>query len=318
MPPSAPSRILVIKLSALGDFVLSIGSFQSIRAHHPDARITLLTTAPLVRLAEALDCFDEVWVDTRPTWRDPGGWLALAQRLRRGRFDRVYDLQRSQRTATYFNLAGRPEWVGVARGCTHRYVPPRDRILHISERETAQLALAGIPSVPLPDLSPIATDVGRFGLPPAYALLVPGSAPHRPGKRWPAPCFATLAGALVQRGLTPVLLGTAAEERDNAAIAAECTKTRDLTGQTELEDLVALGRDAVLAVGNDTGPMHLIAAAGCPSLVLFSAESEPAKAAPRGACVAVLRVAALRDLPAARVLAALDPWLDRPTPADRA
>lgn len=318
MPSTAPSRILVIKLSALGDFVLSIGSFQAIRSHHPEARITLLTTAPFVSLAESLGCFDEVWIDRRPRWRDPGEWLALARRLRRGRFDRVYDLQRSQRSAEYFHLAGRPEWVGVVRGAKYRYVPPRDRVLHITERETAQLALAGIPTVPLPDLSPVEADVARFGLPLPYALLVPGSAPHRPAKRWPAPCFAALANVLARRRLTPVLLGTAAEERENAKIAAACPQAHDLTGRTELQELVALGRGATLAVGNDTGPMHLIAAAGCPSLALFSAESDPAKAAPRGASVAVLREAALRDLPVERVVAALNPWLNRPTSAERA
>ena len=56
-------RILVIKLSALGDFVLSIASFQAIRAHHPNATITLLTTAPYRRLAKKSGCFDDIWLD---------------------------------------------------------------------------------------------------------------------------------------------------------------------------------------------------------------------------------------------------------------
>ena len=66
MATVTPSRILVIKLSAFGDFVLSIASFQAIRAHHPDAAITLLTTAPYRRMAEASGCFDSVWIDPRP------------------------------------------------------------------------------------------------------------------------------------------------------------------------------------------------------------------------------------------------------------
>ena len=53
-PP--PQNILVIKLSALGDVVLSIGAFQAIRAHHARARIALLTTKPFARLAEASGC----------------------------------------------------------------------------------------------------------------------------------------------------------------------------------------------------------------------------------------------------------------------
>ena len=61
-----------------------------------------------------------------------------------------------------------------------------------------------------------------------------------------------------------------------------------------------------MAVGNDTGPMHLIAAAGCPCLVLYSAESDPARTAPRGPKVAILHEESLQNLGLDRVLAALD------------
>ncbi len=80
---SPPQNILVIKLSALGDVVLSIGAFQAIRAHHPRAQIALLTTTPFARLAVASGCFDAVCIDERPPIRRPGRWLALARRLRR-------------------------------------------------------------------------------------------------------------------------------------------------------------------------------------------------------------------------------------------
>lgn len=299
-------NILVIKLSALGDFVLSIGAFQAIRAHHPDARMTLLTTRPFRRLAEATGCFDEVWIDDRPPiWR-PDRWLALARRLRRARFDRVYDLQRSERSGWYFRLAGRPEWVGAVAGCSHRYRAPRGPARHIAEREAAQLALAGVGPIAPPDLSFLDADLERFALRTPYALLAPGSAPHRPAKRWPVECFAALARELAARGMTPVLLGTEAEAGALAEIARACPEARDLCGETGFAEIAALARGARLAVGNDTGPMHLIAAAGCPSLVLYSADSDPARTAPRGPKVAILRERSLADLKLDRVLAALD------------
>jgi ADP-heptose:LPS heptosyltransferase len=299
-------NILVIKLSALGDVVLSIGAFQAIRAHHAQARITLLTTKPFQRLAEASGCFDEVWIDERAPIRRPDRWLALGRRLRRARFDRVYDLQRSERSAGYFYLAGRPQWVGTVAGCSHRYTPPRGRSLHIAEREAAQLAQAGIAPIEASDLSFLEADVGRFQLTAPYALLVPGAAPHRPAKRWPAARFAALARELAGRGVTPVLLGTGTEARALAEIAAACPEARDLCGQTGLAELATLARGAAFAVGNDTGPMHLIAAAGCPCLVLYSAESDPARTAPRGKKVEILQEASLADLDLGRVLAALD------------
>ena len=70
-----------------------------------------------------------------------------------------------------------------------------------------------------------------------------------------------------------------------------------------------MARVALAAVGNDTGPMHLIAAGGCPSLVLFSHESDPSLCAPRGK-VTVLRRASLTELGEADVEAALARLLD--------
>ena len=308
MNASRPQNILVIRLSALGDVILSIGAFQAIRKHHSEARITLLTTRPFVSLGKASGCFNEVWIDERPPIRRVGAWLALGRRLRKARFDRIYDLQNSERTSWYFRLAGKPEWVGTVAGCSHRYKMPRDRALHIVEREAAQLARAGIAPIEPPDLSFLGADVGRFALTPPYALLVPGSSPHRPSKRWPAERFATLARELAGSGITPVLLGTKAEARELAEIAAGCPEARNLCGETRLQELATLARGAALAVGNDTGPMHLIAAVGCPCLVLYSAESDPVKTAPRGAQVMVLREDSLADLGLEQVLSTLKPF----------
>jgi ADP-heptose:LPS heptosyltransferase len=85
-------------------------------------------------------------------------------------------------------------------------------------------------------------------------------------------------------------------------IVAEAPGARDLSGETGLEDLVALGRGAALSVGNDTGPMHLLAVAGSPAIVLFSDASDPALCAPRGPRVEILRVPSLAALPPAAVL----------------
>jgi ADP-heptose:LPS heptosyltransferase len=306
MSPGGPQRILVIKLSALGDFVMSIGAFQAIRRHHGGAEIVLLTTGPYGALAEASGCFDEIWLDERPGPFDFRGWGALARRLRQARFARVYDLQRSERTAWYFRLlaGAKPEWVGVVAGCSHRYQPPPDRALHIVERQATQLAVAGIQTVAPPDLGFLQADVGRFGLPGTTALLVPGGAPHRPAKRWPAERFAGLARSLTVRGVIPVLIGGAAEREIMTVITAACPEAQNLCGKTDLAEIVSLARRARIAVGNDTGPMHLIAAAGCPVISLFSAESDPAKVAPRGPSVKLLARATLADLPIDEVLAA--------------
>ena len=78
--PAAP--ILVIKLGALGDIVLATGPFAAIRAHHPGARVTLLTTKPYAAWLGSAPYFDDIWIDPRPSALDLRGWLRLRQQLR--------------------------------------------------------------------------------------------------------------------------------------------------------------------------------------------------------------------------------------------
>jgi len=301
-------RILVIKLGAMGDVVQALGPMAAIRRHHPEAHITVLTTAPYETLLRASAYFDEVWLDTKPIWTQPGAWLALRARLRSAGFHRVYDLQTSKRSCLYYQLywpGPYPEWSGIARGCSHPHATPDRNHMHTADRQADQLFAAGITQTSPPDLFWADSDTRRFDLTEPICLIVPGGAPHRLKKRWPADHYAALATALADRGVTPVLLGTNNEVDLLSSIAHACPAARNLCGETTFLDLAALARRAAGAVGNDTGPMHLLVAAGCPSTVLFSTDSDPALCAPRGHAVTILRRADLHTLPVSEVLAAV-------------
>ena len=301
-------RILVIKLGALGDFVQAMGPAAAIRAHHADATITLLTTAPFAELARRAPYFDEVWIDERPGLLAPRGIAALRRRLRQAGFTRVYDLQTSSRSSSYFYLIGpgaRPQWSGIARGASHPHDNQRRNFMHTIDRQADQLRRAGIATVPPPELSWAASDIARFSLPERIVVLVPGGAAHRPAKRWPVDHYGALAAAIAAREATPVVIGGPQEMALASAILSCCPTAHDLTGQTSFGDIVALGRVALRAVGNDTGPMHLLAAAGCKATVLYSGASDPALTAPRGADIIVLQRSNLADLAVAEVAATL-------------
>ena len=293
---TAPRRILVIRHGALGDFVLSTGPFRAIRAHHLADQVTLLTTAPFEKLAVTSGLFNHVWTDPRPSAFAPRKWWALGRRLRAGGFSRVYDLQTSRRSSFYFRLFGppKPEWSGIAPSASHQHTNPRRTSMHTLERQREQLAVAGISHVPPPNLDWVTADLAKFALRPPYALLVPGGSGHRPQKRWPAAHYADLAGRLSAAGLRPVVLGTSAEQALGQEIAG--SSGLDLTGQTDLADIAELARGAKVAVGNDTGPMHMAAAAGCRSVVLFSNASDPALCAPRGDHVLAIQISTLAEL----------------------
>jgi ADP-heptose:LPS heptosyltransferase len=306
---AAPSeRVLIIKLGALGDFVQAMGPVAAIRRHHADAEITLLTRPGLADLAEACPHVDRVWYDEQPGLLQPGAWLRLRQRLREAGFRRVYDLQTSDRSSQYFHLMApgkRPEWSGIARFASHPHDnPARDR-MHTLDRQADQLRAAGITDVLPADLSWAAADIGRLALDGPIVLLVPGGSAHRPEKRWPTPRYAALAQLIAARGVIPVVLGGEEEQPLGASIASSCAAARDLTGRTSLREIAGLGGRAVRAIGNDTGPMHLIVAAGSAATVLYSAASDPGLTAPRGRDVVVLRRERLEDLPLDEVAATL-------------
>ena len=308
MASSVAHRVLIIKLGALGDFVQALGPMAAIRRHHLDAHITLLTTKPYADFASASNVIDDIWLDTRPSWQQLGSWLTLRRRLRQAQFNWVYDLQTSDRSGFYYRLmwpGPYPNWSGIAAGCSRPHRNPNRDLMHTTDRQREQLQMAGIDDVPAPDLSWAQTDLSGFGLSLSYALLVPGGAGHRLAKRWPAASYGALAQWLVEHSIQPVLLGTTLEHDVLDEICSLCPDVLDLRDSTNFLAIPALARGAVCAIGNDTGPMHLISTAGCPTVVLYSYDSDPALCAQRGPAVTILRQNVLANLSQATVIDAL-------------
>ncbi len=314
MPRRTVEKILVIKLSALGDFVLALAAMKKIRQAHPKAHISLLTTPPFEGLAKASPYFNAVFTDGRPEGFPQ--WMALRRRLRAAAYTRVYDLQTSAHSNRIFQVLRphAPAWSGVAFGCSLPHKNPLRNQMHTLERQADQLMYAGIwpdaptepGTAPPPDLSWVLA--GAPGERPAaggvkpkpYVMFVPGGSAHRPEKRWPVEKYGELARILYSRGLDIVIIGGPQEAALAQAIQRQVPRSRDLTGRTDFARIAVLGAKAALAIGNDTGPLHLAAAAGAPTVVLFSSASDPALSAPRGK-VAVLQAEKLSELAVAKV-----------------
>ena len=302
-------KVLVIKLSALGDFVLALAAMKKIREAHKRAHITLLTTPQFEGLAKASPYFNAVETDGKP--QGPGQWLALRGRIKRAKYDRVYDLQTSAASSRIFQLLRPipPEWSGIALGCALPHKNPRRNSMHTLERHADQLKYAGIwpdaptepGAAPPPDLSwvlrkaPQERPVAGGVMAKPYVLLSPGGSAHRLEKRWPPERFGELGKLLYDRGFDIVILGGPQESAIARQIQRYVGKARDLTGRTDFARVAILGAKAALVVGNDTGPLHLAAATGAPTIVLFSGASNPSLSAPRGH-VAVLQADNIADL----------------------
>ncbi len=302
-------NILIIRHGALGDVILTTGHFAAIRAHHKGAHITLLTTKPYAALLKDSPYFDAFIIDAKPKFWQFGKVRALKKFFREGRFARVYDLQTSQRSTWYYRLfpSPKPEFSGLAKGASHRHNTPERTRLHTLDRQNQQLEIAGITDMPPPDVSWLSVQRSAFSVWKEYVLLVPGGSAHRPEKRWPVEHYVELAGWLCDQGIQPVLIGTGAEaeilDAMTAPLAARNPSPLNLCNQTSFGDIAELARGAACAVGNDTGPMHLIAAAGCPSIVLFNTDaSNPDLCAPRGGNVQIVAQPRLDTLPASAII----------------
>jgi ADP-heptose:LPS heptosyltransferase len=336
-PPQNPGdtlrRVLVIKLGALGDFMQALGAMKVIRGTHPSARITLLTTEPFEAFAKACPYFDIVESDGRP--KDLKGQADLIRRLRTAGYDMVYDFQTNDRTARYFAALGskRPLWSGAAQGASHQHRNPNRAMMHNFDRLSEQLLHAGLTPKPPGDrtgwiigqdlspsldwIRPAFRDPPRFkpeffNLYGPYMLLIPGSSADHPEKRWPLKNFVEIARWVADAGVTPVVVGGKDEgDIGNQIMKAE-PRTRSIVGRTDLFQLATLSERALIAVGGDTGPMHLAAAARCPGVCLFmerwdeelaealttvwNPQTRLGRAAPRGGPMIVLHAAALEDI----------------------
>lgn len=251
-------RILVIKLSALGDVVLATGAFRAIRERHQSAHLALLTRGPFAALCESTGFFDEVIVDNRE--RYAGFWKIGYKVVARGGFGIVYDLQGQTRTRTY-------RWIA-------RLFSPR----RIDWRVSVDGAYP-------PDLSFCHGPKRNFGLlPERYVLLIPGCSPGHPYKKWPVERYRELSARCAGRGLRSVVVGTSAEAAEIGAICRGNPDTVDFMGKAELADLPDLARGAAFVVGNDTGPSHMARIAGAKTVTLFpSVTKSSARKAPNAA-----------------------------------
>lgn len=297
-------NILVIKLSALGDFIQALGAMQAIRNHHHDAHLTLMTTVPFRPIGEDSGYFDQIMLDIKPRWFAWRAWLHLKRVLNQGEFSRVYDLQNSDRTAIYLQLFHpKPEWVGSAPGASHRNCSPTRCQGNAFEGHRQTLALAGISSIEIDTMSWAIADISQWQVRAPYVLLVPGSSPSHLQKRWPASYYAALANSLIAQNIQPVLLGASSETTLLESIHQLAPKSLNLAGETDYSHIATLARNALAAIGNDTGPLHIISATTCPTLILFcSQKSHPNRHGPIGKSVYHLIAKDLSQLSVASVI----------------
>ena len=303
-------RILIIKHGALGDMVFSLPAFESIRDHFSEAEITLLTSSPYKKYGQLCPYFDHVIVDDRKRpWTHLHYCWTVLQTIRKGNFDLIIDLQRSKRTHQYMRLSKLwskcPKWSSTHKGADFHLNIPNLYVDHILSINRRQLDLLGIHKTHPPSLDWMTAKIDHLNLRQPYFILIPGTSPGQEHKKWPAKNYGAIAKHIYSLGIMPVVLGTVHETKDFETIQSICPQAQSLLGKTSIFDIPQIARNAVGAVGNDTGPMHFCYFSRCPSLYLFSYSSSTELCGPTEAHGAVLKEKDLTDLSVARVEKAL-------------
>ncbi|WP_297527250.1 glycosyltransferase family 9 protein [Thiohalobacter sp.] len=253
--------ILVVTLSNIGDAIMTTPVLERLHQLYPEASVDLVADPRSSALFEHCPYRGHIFLkEKRLGWR---GTLALVRRLRKRRYDLVVDLRTD----------------GLAL-----LLRSRKRLLKWGRKPLGPHAVEDLISI----LRPIDPE-GR--IPPARvwpgpegearaSRLLEGSRGSRwlalaPGanwepKIWPADRFAQLANALRRHWDDCILLGGDGDQARCQAVAKAIEgPTRNLCGKTDLPTAAAVASRCVLLVGNDSGPGHLAAAAGTPTLTLF-------------------------------------------------
>jgi heptosyltransferase-1 len=274
-------RILIVRMSALGDIVHALPVLAALRRAWPDAKVDWIVDeayASILTLAEGLN--DRVIV--RKKGGGVTGYLGAVRHLRAQRYDVALDLQGLLKSAVWARLSGAARVIGfdrahlrepMAAAFYSETVVPRDAT-HVIQKNLSILNALKIPAgpveLPLRAAASAATTtaIAAAGGPGRYAVLNPGAA--WPNKRWPAERFGELAAQLRARSGLPSLVTWGPSEQALAdAVVGASGGAASLAPPTPIADLAAIMRGAALVVAGDTGPLHIAAAMGAPLVGLY-------------------------------------------------
>lgn len=297
-PPEAPARILVVKLCCFGDSLLSMPALAALKTRFPAARVTVLAghrTAALFERSPAVDEVRTLPVSGLKGAREFSLLPAVLREflaLRRCSFDCLLDFDVYYRFTTLSALlcsrawsAGFDTWPGRA-GFYHA----------AAERPRAEaewlcffriLAPLGVPAAPFSTpvplrLNPAERDkaariVGPRAAGEIRVGIVPGGSRNWPEKRWPLRYFAELMRLIRRERKARFFLFGVKEELNLAGDLLKLYGGSDaeiLAGRTPFGEMAALVREMDLFLSNDTGPMHLAAMSGVPTVGIFGPTGE--------------------------------------------
>ena len=266
-------KILIIRFTSLGDLVTLEPTFRLLRYFYPDAEITFLTSGVGKGLYSDTDYFDRYVVHR--------GFADTLAALRGETFDLLINLQCNKPSHLIALFMKKRRLINKSYSLLQSFFKLRTHSKNYRElleacgvepdRITALFGSDERPFIELP-VGPCDIEMPNGQVP--LVAISTGSSERWLSKRWGTERFAELAGRLLEAGYGVILVGTALERDDAEAICGRfpgrITSYVDRTSLTELKYVLS---KAALFVGNDSGPAHIAAAVGTPTVSIFGSTS---------------------------------------------
>ena len=276
-------RILIVRLSAIGDAIQTMPVACALRRRFPQAFLAWAVEQRAAALLRGHEALDELIELPRGWLKSPGGVWRLRRKLRSLQFDVTIDVQSLTKSALLARLSGARRRIGfgnpggreLSKWFNNERVDPK--ATHVVDRYLELLRPLGIESpavrfqVPehAEDRTAAEKMIGQLGLERGFAIVNPGAG--WPSKLWPTERYAAVVRHLGEVRQVPSLVvwAGAAEQAMAEEVARLAGASARVAPPTSLVQLAALVRRARLFVGADTGPLHLAAAVGTPCVGLY-------------------------------------------------
>ena len=287
-------RLLIVRLSSLGDVIHTIPVAAALRREFPDAGIDWVVDERNAEILELVPSIDRRIVLRSRTASLLGRVTEVRRALRAARYDVALDAQGLLKSALIAHLSRAERIIGftppyLREAWVRRFytemADPGDTT-HVVDRNLGLLTPLGVtgrawefPLESRASSAPVETRrILGIGEASRFALVNPNTA--WPNKCWPPERFGAVAAWLrTQHGLRSAVLWGPGDEARARAVAVASDGAAAVAPRTNLVDLVALVRAATVMVSGDTGPLHVAAAVGTPVVGIYG-PSNPARNGP--------------------------------------
>lgn len=277
---SAPERLCLVRLSAIGDCLHAVAVVQAIQRQWPTTAITWIMGKVEASLLGDLPGVEVIPFDKKAGWR---GYVQVWRQLRGRRFDALLHMQSALRASMLtlgvrarYRLGFDAQRAGDGQRWFTNHTVPSPAALHVLDGMMAFAAELGIRDLTPHWQIPLAASDREWAaqqLDACRPCLLIAPAASKAYKNWTAEGYATVADHAARRGFQVLLCGgpSALEKTLAAEIVQRCCHPpRNLVGQSSLKQMMALIQQVQVVLAPDTGPVHMATAAGIPVIALYA------------------------------------------------